>query len=425
MSSAAAPAEPSHRAFLGWRMAGIAFLLYGFGMAPAYYGWGLLAPEVIEELGLSRRDVGDVFGLFTLTFSLASPAAAAAISRFGVRPVIGAGTVIGAFGFAATSVADSLRELLVAYALAGGIGIGLTTLLPAQLLPAHWFVRYRARATALILSGAAVVGAFWPAVALAIVETADWRLAWRVVAGITLVVGTIAVVFLRDRPSDVGQHPDGDARAPAPPCADDASDGERSGLDAGAVLRSPRFALVTFACLANAVPWRVVTAHGRIHLEDLEFASGVAAAILGFRVGMSLAGRLSGSVGDLLDPRRVLALALVCSAIGLVTFATASTEFVAYLSIGLLGFGYGVGFTSEPVVLAHVFGANAFVMTNGVRLGITGLVGWLGPRWTGAAADATGSYAGAFTVLAGLSVAGAIVVSLTRTERHPKIDDGR
>ena len=108
MSRSVAPAPTSRRPFLGWWMAGIAFLLYGFGMAPAYYGWGLLAPEVIAELGLSRRDVGDVFGLFTLTFSLASPVAAAAISRFGIRPVIAVGTVVGAVGFAA-SFTDFLK----------------------------------------------------------------------------------------------------------------------------------------------------------------------------------------------------------------------------------------------------------------------------------------------------------------------------
>ena len=413
---AEAPSRPApRRLYLGWWMTALAFLLYGFGMAPAYYGWGFLAPEVIDELGLTREQVGHTFGLFTLTFALTSPVAAAAITRFGIRPVVAVGSLVGALGFAWTSVARSADELVASYALVGGVGIGLTTLLPAQLLPARWFRRYRARATAIVLSGAAVVGAFFPAIANEIAATWDWRMVWRVVAATTLAVGALAAVFLRDHPRDVGLRPDGDEHpGPAEPeRAAPAEPGEPAPSTI-ALLSSPRFLLVTFACLANAIPWRVVTAHGRIHLEDLGFAASVAAAILGFRVGLSAAGRLGGSVGDFFDPRRVLAVALLASALGLAGFAAARSELVAYASIGLLGLGYGVGFTSEPVVVARVLGTRAFLSANGVRLGLTGVVGWLGPRWTGAAADASGAYDQAFAVLAALCVAGAVVVSFCR-----------
>ena len=422
MPESEAPA-PAIAGFSGWWMMALAFLLYGFGMAPAYYGWGFLAPEIMAEIDLSREQVGNTFGLFTLTFALTSPLAAAAILRVGLRPVIAIGAVIASIGFEWTARASTVGELLFAYAVLGGIGIGLTTLLPAQLLPVNWFRQYRARATAVILSGAAVVGAGVPTIANWLVDAYDWRMVWHVIAAVMLLVGTTAAVFLRTHPRDLGQFRDG-ILPYSESCTDEAGDDddrdaesrgfEDEGPSIRKILLDPRFLFVTLACLSNAVPWRVVTAHGRLHLEDLGFGAALAAGILGVRVGVSGAGRLVGGVGDFLDPRGVLGLSLIANALGLMGLAFATTSTAGYFAIALLGAGYGVAFTNEPVVVAHVFGARAFVSLNGIRLALTGVFGWLGPRWTGAVADATGSYSTSFIALSGLCLVGAISLVFCR-----------
>ena len=123
--------------------------------------------------------------------------------------MIAIGAVIASIGFEWTARASTVGELLFAYAVLGGIGIGLTTLLPAQLLPVNWFRQYRARATAVILSGAAVVGAGVPTIANWLVDAYDWRMVWHVIAAVMLLVGTTAAVFLRTHPRDLGQFRDG------------------------------------------------------------------------------------------------------------------------------------------------------------------------------------------------------------------------
>ena len=418
----------TRRRFRGWPLVGVGFLVYGLGMAPAYYSWGFFAPEVIDDLGLTREQIGDTFGLFTLTFALTSPLAALAIERFGLRVVVTAGSVLAALGFWLASHAGSARELTMAFALLGGVGIGLSALLPAQALPVFWFRRYRARATGVILLGAAVVGSFVPAVDDWILRHADWRAGWRTIAAVSLGVAALAATFLRTRPEEIGQRPDGDpvdsTDVPSGDGGGTASHDEPGGapsvdttgpdLDTSRALRTPQFLLLTFACLANAVPWRVFTAHGRLHFEDLGFGSTLAAAILGLRVGVSAMGRLAGSAGDFIAPGRVLALSLATTALGMSGLAFGTSTETAYVCVVLLGFGYGAGFTSEPMVFAHTFGVRAFVGSNGLRLAIVGVVGWLGPRWTGAAADASGSYTNAFLVLAALGLLGAVAVLLCR-----------
>ena len=141
-------------------------------------------------------------------------------------------------------------------------------------------------------------------------------------------------------------------------------------------ISTPHFYIATLADIANAVPWRIITAHGRLHLETLGFAPTIAAAILGVRVGMSGVGRLSGSLSDFLRPTYVLAFALLMSAIGVGGLRYVESVNFAYLCVVLMGIGYGAAFTSIPVVFGNFFGREAFVGTAGMRVAATGVIGF-------------------------------------------------
>jgi len=411
-------------------MVAVGFLIYGLGIAPAYYGLGIFAPALVDDLGLTRQQIGQMFGAFTFTYGLVSPLAAAVIRRWGIRATVTAGALCAASGFWVVSEASSATELYLGYSLVGGIGIGFSTLLPAQTIPIFWFRRYRARATAIILSGAAIVGFLWQPVAGLVVESWDWRVGWQIVAVISLLVAAIAVLFIRNQPSDIGQRRDGlppddpeglDAGGTGPrmeaPMAGSGAEAAGTSAPRGAVtwaLRTPQFWLATFATAANTVPWRVMSAHGGLHLEDLGFTPFAASAILGVRVGSSLFGRLSGSLGDFMAPTRVLALALLTTALGLLVFVSASSPVVAYPCVFAIGVGYGLAYTSEVVVFGWFFGRAAFVGSTGVRIALIGVIGALGPVLAGGAADRTGSYAGTLWTLAALAVLGAASIWFCR-----------
>ncbi len=411
--------------FYGWTLVGIGMLLYGLGMAPGYYSWGFFAPEIIAELGLTRQQIGEVFGAFTLVFALTSTLSAVAIQRYGLRLTVSLGALVGAVGWLMVGRAQSLVDLYLSYSLLGGIGIGLATLLPAQTLPVYWFRKYRARATSIILLGAAIFGAAVTPVDAFILERFDWRTAWVFISGTAVAVAVIAAVFLRNKPEDIGQRRDGLAPGEVDPADDeDPDDGARSGIASlrqftlRQAIATPQFFIATFADIAVALPWRTLTAHGRLHLENLGFAPTLAAAVLGVRVGMSGFGRLSGSLGDFVRPTRVLALALVLNGLGIGALRFAETPALAYASVTLMGIGYGAGFSTVPVVFGSFFGRQAFASTAGLRLAVTGIVGFIGPSWVGAAADRTGSYNGSLVVLALICMAGAVLIFGCRSPKQ-------
>ncbi len=403
--------------YYGWPMVGLGFLFYGLGIAPAYYSWGFFAPEIIADLHLTRQQVGEIFGAFALMLSISSLVSSNLINRWGVRVTVTLGAVLASIGWFLVSQANSVSQLYISYALIGGLGIGLSTLIPAQTLAVFWFRRYRARATAIIFFGAAFFGAIVTPIDAYILTVADWRIAWLYISLVSLLVAIVCALFLRDKPEDVGQQCDGDSIEDKKLFEPIISEGKERSMTVRQAIFTPQFFFATFADVANAVPWRIITAHGRLHMESLGFAPSLAAAILGVRVGVSGFGRLMGSLGDFVSPRYIMALALLFTATGVGGFWFAKTSFVAYACVALMGVGYGAAFTTIPVIFGNLFGREAFVGIAGFRVAITGLVGFYGVSWAGAVADRSGNYDRVLVILAFICTVASILILLCKKSK--------
>lgn len=419
--------------FSGWTMAGIGLVCYGFGVSPGYYSWGFFAPEVIAELGLSRQQIGNIFGIFSLVMSMIALFAGYAINRWGVRAIVTVGSLIAAVGFFMLSRAQSAADLYWSFAVVAAIGLGMSTVLPALTLAIQWFEKYRARATAIIMVGGALVGVMINLINPYVLESIGWRGGWVAISATSVAVALIAAVFMRSRPEDLGQHRDGidpeeavqqDQSVPA------LGESPRRAVLRKAVphwtaleaLRTPHFYILAIPTIVNSLVWAVFSAHGRLHMEDLGFTATAAGAILGIRVGISTFGRLTGSLGDFFSAARILGLSLIVSAAGMAGLLVAVNLPMAYLSVSLLGLGYGAGYIAGPVAFGDYFGRNAFAGSAGVRYTIIGIALWIGPSWAGAAADATGSYTASFGVLCGLALASAAAAFLVP---HPGVGPAR
>lgn len=406
--------------FYGWFLVAVAWVLYGFGISPAYYSWGFFAPEVIRDLGLSRAEMGYVFGLFTFLYSGVGPVAGMAISRWGVRAVMTFGALLAAAGFLLLSRMDSLLDGFLYYAVLGGLGIGLSTILPCQTLATNWFVRYRARAVAIIFIAGGIAGRIVTQFDAWMVQAYSWRTGWVWIAGVSTVLALLAAVFVRDNPEDVGQEPDGGAPPPKPGEAPKSGASLGPHWSAGRAMRTPQFALLCLAGLGYAVPWGIVVQHGRLHLEDLGFSTETAASILGTMILISIAGRLSGSLGDFIPPQFVLGGALVLETVGVAGLLFATTPVMAYAATIAIGLGFGASYITITVVFSNFFGRRAFATTTGTRFLVTGTFNALAPGIAGAVFDSLGTYQPAFIGMMVVSGIGAVASFVARPPTEPQ-----
>ena len=185
---------------------GVGSFCYGFGISPMYYSWGFFLPEMREEITLTETQSGMVFSVFSYVYHLLGPLVGFLMGRWGIRSVVGFGSAVAVLAFWLMSRADSYGDCMLAFGVLGGIAIGFATILPSQTLASNWFLRYRARALAVVLGGGAVVGFFTNKYfGPAIVEHWDWRTGWLVIAAISAVTGLVGVALIRSRPEDIGQ----------------------------------------------------------------------------------------------------------------------------------------------------------------------------------------------------------------------------
>lgn len=239
-------------------------------------------------------------------------------------------------------------------------------------------------------------------------ESRSWNDGWVLIAGISAVLAVIAFVFVRDRPEDIGQFRDGADEDPLPPpqgtAAVEAAAGEWTASQA---VRTRQFVLMILCGLAYSQPWGIVVAHGRLHMDNIGMELDVIAGMFSLMILVSILGRLSASLGDLVSPRKLLAAALFIEAIGVGGLLIAKTPAIGYVSVTLIGIGYGAGYVGISVVFADFFGRRAFAGTTGTRFLIGGSIGIFVPYLAGYIADNTDSYSIAFAALVLLCLVGA------------------
>ena len=409
------------RFFYGWWLLGFAWILYGFGAAPGYYSWSFFSPEIIDDLALTRGQTGAVFGLFTFMFNSIAPITGLAIARWGTRRVMVVGNLVTALGCWLLSDAGTLWECLIYFGLLVGAGIGLSTIVPCQALATSWFTKYRARAVATVLTAGGTVGVLVTWFDRVMVQEYSWRTGWQIIAVLSLALAVLAAATVRNRPSDLGQKPDGmlaeatDHRSTDAPVTAVSSDT----WTLSPALRTPQFAVLCLCTVAFAIPWSVTTAHGRLHLEDLGLSTDVAAQILSVMILVSIAGRITGAAGDFLVPEKVLGFALLVEAAGMFGLLMATTETMAYVATILVAVGFGAAYISTAVVVAKFFGRIAFAQTLGAQYLISGIFNALSPAIAGWLFDSTGSYNIAFSTIGMMCVLGGILTFRLRVPQPP------
>jgi MFS family permease len=387
----------SARAGWGVVIAAFTLMFMGFGAA---YSFAAFFSAFQAEFGASRAHISLVFSLSALLwFSFGVPGGMLA-DRFGPRGVCFAGALILAAGLALSALAPSLVLLYATFSIGAGIGIGLTYV-PSVAAVQHWFVRHRALATGIAVSGVGAGNLVFPPLAAWLIELAGWRNAFLALAAATIALAAPAALALGGRAAE---------RASA-------AGGTLPGMTLGEALRSRPFwagyAVGFVMCVGVFVPM----VHLVPYAQDLGLGAARGVTLVSLLGLGSLIGRFAiGGIADRLG--HVNALVAICAGMGalfLLWWVSAS-----FLLLAVFAFAFGAlygGFVAlMPTVCMDIFGPKSLSTILGSVYTAAGLGTLLGPPLAGASFDASGSYDAPILVCAALCFVGAVVASTMR--RH-------
>jgi sugar phosphate permease len=170
---------------------------------------GVLMVPLEAEFGWNRTAISAAVAINIALFGLIGPFAAAAMDRWGLRRLVAAAAALLAISVGLTTVMQTQWQMTLLWGVSVGTGTGVTSMVLAAIVATRWFDERRGLVLG-ALSAANATGqlVFLPMLA-AMVERQGWRTAVLIVAAAALVVFGVVVIFMRDRPQDIGLQPYG------------------------------------------------------------------------------------------------------------------------------------------------------------------------------------------------------------------------
>ncbi|MBI2886933.1 MAG: MFS transporter [Chloroflexi bacterium] len=394
------------RFFYGWVIVGVSFLADLLSAGTGGYTLGLYFATMGRELGWSRTVLSFSRTVSSIVHGAAGPLIGYLVDRFGARPVMVVGALIGAAGLALNAVVQEPWHFYVIYGGIGALGIAEFGNLSNTVALSKWFIRKRGRAIAIATMGVSSGGVVLIPLTSFFIEQWGWRASWVLVGGLVLVLVFVpTLLFMRNTPEEMGQEPDGVAPVPVPAAlagarAPSAMGVERSWTLAEAV-RTPAFWLLIPAFNFSGMGLGAMLLHQIPLIQDKGFPE-IAASMASLMAFFALCSKLFwGFMVERMHVRYCTMLSFVVAALGLAILSVADSV----LLLGLYALVFGVGISAQtimnPVVWANYFGRGFIGTIRGIVTPFQVLSGAAAPLFAAWVYDSFGSYQAALVTFMG------------------------
>jgi MFS family permease len=379
----------SARPFAGWRILALAVITGALTGPGQTIGVSVFVDWFITDLGLTRSEVSLAYLVGTVTAAFAMPIAGRLIDGSGVRRammVIGVGFGAALMAMAGVAGFVTLAAGFVLIRMFGQGSLNLVSTVAVTL----WFDRRRGTMLGIYSTGMGMLMALVPVGSSLVIEAVGWRMAWVVVG---LVIWAVVVPIARwgmiDRPSDIGQFPDG------PIAAIDEGRAVRSGPGATRTeaIRTWRFWVLVSGSAAVGMLTTALNFHQISLLGDAGLTPTAAAAMfLPQTVGTGVAGLAFGYVSDRLTVRSLLPMTMGLLATSLVLASVLVPGPIVVVYALCLGATGGAARSVSATLMPRWFGVTNIGAIQGVAAFVGVASTAVGPVAFSVARDATGDY---------------------------------
>ena len=365
----------SQRAFYGWKLVFILWLLDFLNMGFPLYGGAVINTYMLKEIPMSRSEFGLGFTLLNLFVGIPSILVGASIVRWGIRRTFGIGSALILAGALWLSLITSKPwHYWVGFGMLAATGISFGTIIPAATAITRWFSRYRGRTMAVTLSASGFAGFFVaPTINRILTDNGgNWRQGWAIVAAVSILSAIVAFLLVRERPQDLGQMVDG-GPAPGPSAKAVAASARVTKFlwTPQQAYRTQAYWMILIGAIACQFPFFFFTAHWLLHLKGAGVSPADAAFAMGlFTLGAVFGRLIGGWLMDNMEGRYAFMLGLCCYFLGSFLAIRVSPEalWIAYGAAILYGAGFGWTFICFNTVTGHYYGPVAFPKVSGMVL---------------------------------------------------------
>ena len=377
-----------------WVIAVVALLSYTVYGGVANNINSLFVLPVCEELEISRSAYSLAFSLRSMTLFLTNLFFGVIYRRYGYRKlaVLGmAGVGLGCIGMG----------------LSGGIGLfSVCTMSLGFFVPfcdtaaltqlvGNWFHRHRGAVLGIVTAASGLGGALFSIGLNAVIERQGWRAAMIGAAALHIFMAVLIVFLVRTKPEEMNLVPLGDEEDSKAHRQKHAARrmGDWYGFSMRELRRKPAFYLTMAATFLGGVStyssfYTVVP-----HLQDCGLSSVTAATMQSTMLMMMAVTKfLYGLLSDKIGAKKVLALALVCCAVGNWLLAEVTGAGPALAASLCLAFALPITSILMPLIATDLFGSIASDMTVGLLLAMIALSGMLASPLMNIGYDLFGSY---------------------------------
>jgi MFS family permease len=417
-----------HR-FYGWTTLMGVMAAYAGLCGDITYAYGLFLPAMSETFHWSRSALSGPYVLFFIIGGLLGPVAGLTIARFGPRKNIIGFNLVAALGLLGLSQVNAIWHVYLFFGIMAGLGIAFGEFIPITTVINNWFVRRRSMAMGLFLASGGVGGFVFPPLISKLITGFGWRWAWVYLAGQHLLLTVILGGFLiRNRPEDMGQHPDGSPEAIGQNLINQPvhrSSVYQTAFDwtAGEAMRTPALWMIMALFSIILFVTNMLTTHQVAYLQDLNYSPLLSATALGLMLGMSIIGRLAcGFLGMKFEGRHLAIFFLTGMGLGVMALIQARGIFFVYLYSIFTGIGFGGMIVLMPNLIGAYFGRSHYSSIIGWTAPVVTLISAGSPTLAGFLHDASGSYLVPFSISSVLVFVGIILAVLLRPPSYPAAD---
>lgn len=377
----------------GWTV-----VLAGVGINLAFgvlYAWSIFGANLQETLGWSKTESSLPYTVAIIMFALMMIPAGRLQDKIGPRWVATIGGLLIGIGCILAGTLTSLWGLVFSFGILAGSGIGLgyaSTTPPAV----KWFPPEKKG----LITGI-VVGGFGLA-SLYIVPLSKYLLheygvfpSFRIL-GVLFLLMTVPLAQLVKNPDQ-------------PVASKNKVTKAAQELTSKEMLKTKEFYMLWFMFFAGATGG-LMTIGGLKTIVTGLLGDSAAFQLVAFAAIANALGRpMAGNISEKLGRGKTMTLLYLLQAAALFMFNSLSSFVPVFAAACMIYFAYGAMLAVYPSACADNYGTKNMGLNYGILFSAWGAGGIVGPMLGGRIADATGSYATAFTIAAGILILAALV----------------